>query len=75
NFDEFDSLMENVCPNMSFLKYNKIKNNCINVDQYYDSDYYGGSETINYYTCDIENLYNMLVDFDLIDEDELLKGK
>lgn len=72
DFDEFDELLENVCPNISFLQYKKIKSDCVELDYYDDYDYYGGSETRNFYVCDVENLYNTLVDLNLINEDELL---
>lgn len=72
DFDEFDELLENVCPNISFLQYKKIKSDCVELDYYNDYDYYGGSETRNFYVCDVENLYNTLVDLNLINEDELL---
>ena len=72
DFDEFDELLENVCPNISFLQYKKIKSDCVELDYYVDYDYYGGSETRNFYVCDVENLYNTLVDLNLINEDELL---
>lgn len=72
-FTELDELLEKVCPSITFLQYKKITNACIETDEYYDSDYYGGSQIIHYYKCDLEHLYDFLLDMNVIDENELLE--
>lgn len=55
-FKELDNLLEELCPDISFLQYKKLMTNCVKIDEWYEHDYYGGS-TINYrYICDLEKL-------------------
>lgn len=62
NFDELDSLLEEICPNISFLHYKKIQSNCVTMEDYYDRDYYGGGITYHYWQCDLKKLYEALND-------------
>lgn len=73
-FTQLDKLLEQVCPNITFLQYKKITNVCVEIQEDYYSDYYGGSQIKYYHTCDLEDLYNFLLDIDLIDENKLLEG-
>lgn len=59
-FKEFDKLLEIVKPDISFLQYKKLFSNCVYTDYYYDSDYYGGSVTYEFYKCDLKHLYEEL---------------
>jgi hypothetical protein len=60
NFTELDNLLEEVAPNLTFLQYKKINNNCVCAKDYQDNDYYGGEKKYAYYICYIELLYEML---------------
>lgn len=69
NFDEFDNLMEKICPNMTFLQYKKIYRKCVEQDERSISDYYtSGSE--GYWTCNIAKLYDTLIEMGLLKEEE-----
>lgn len=65
-FDELDELLNEICPTITFLQYKKIMSNCVELEEYYESDYYGGGCTYKRYVCDIKKLYNMLQEFGYI---------
>lgn len=67
-YERFDNLLTEICPNISFLQYKKLYNNCVSIDTYNHSDYYGGSTDNAYFVCDIKELYNLLVEMKLIEE-------
>jgi adenylate kinase family enzyme len=60
SFDDFDSLIEQIDPTISFLQYKKIYNNCVSEGEFSDSDYYGGTEYRKYWECDTVELFNIL---------------
>ena len=68
SFREFDDLLTEVCPNINFLQYKKLYNDTVNLEQYSDGDYYGGSTEHAYYRCHIPTLYDMLNKLNLIEE-------
>jgi hypothetical protein len=60
-FKEFDQLMEKLCPNISFMQYKLIYNECVSVNSDLGrSDYYGGSTSHARFECDLAKLYLML---------------
>ena len=63
SFVEFDNLIEKIDPNIGFLKYKKIYNNCVEISTYRDHDYYGGSTENAQFKCDLKKLYNMLEEY------------
>jgi hypothetical protein len=65
SFKEFDSLLEKVCPDISFLKYKNLMNTCVTTDEYNEGDYYGGNVTYGYFELDVIQLYKELEDSDL----------
>lgn len=67
-FIEFDNLLTKICPNITFLQYKQIYNSCVDKESYYESDYYGGSELRYKYTCNLNTLYNKLIEMNIIDE-------
>jgi hypothetical protein len=67
-FEAFDNILEEICPEISFLKYRKIWGQCIETDDYRDHDYYGGSTSNGFYSLNVERLYNILVEMKLIEE-------
>lgn len=60
NFKEFDELLEKICPNITFLQYKKIYNNCVTTETHQQSDYYGGSVEYCKFVCDLDKLYQEL---------------
>jgi predicted kinase len=65
-FDEFDLLLEIACPNISYLNYKKLKSNCCELVESDTSDYYGGSSSKMCHACDVQKLYDALVEMKMI---------
>ena len=59
NFDEFDELLEKICPTITFLQYKKLYKNCVTLEERDNSDYYSRC-TEAYWRCDLEKLWDML---------------
>ena len=59
NFDEFDELLEKICPTIAFLQYKKLYANCVRIEERSNSDYYSNTREA-FYRCDLEKLYDML---------------
>lgn len=60
-FDEFDALLEKICPNITFLQYKKLYKASVTMDDRDAGDYYSNCREA-FWLCDLEKLYNMLVD-------------
>ena len=60
SFDEFDKLIEEICPNITFLNYKKVYSACVTVEEEEEHDYYGGCEHFAFYRCDIAKLKEKL---------------
>lgn len=60
SFKEFDDLLEELCPGISFLTYKKLYNECVTIEDGYENDYYGGTQYYSVYCCNLELLYEML---------------
>lgn len=69
-FIEFDNLLTKICPNITFLQYKQIYKSCVDKTSYYERDYYGGSELRYQYTCNLNTLYNKLIEMKLIENYE-----
>lgn len=67
SFREFDELLEKVCPNITFLQYKNIHNECVTTKTTLEWDYYGGSSEYARYVCDVMKLYELLVEKKLIE--------
>ena len=65
-FDEFDDLLLAVAPQVNFLQYKKIKQACVTTQQEHHSDYYSNGTDHAYYECDLEKLYDVLVELGLM---------
>ena len=65
SFQEFDSILEKVCPNIGFLQYKNIYNQCVETGEKSEGDYYGGSVSYAYYKANLKNLYDILVEKNL----------
>lgn len=68
NFDEFDQLLEKICPTITFLQYKHIYSQCVDIVSREDSDYYGGCATYAQYRCDLEQLFKILKEKGLMNE-------
>lgn len=66
-FEEFDRLVEKVAPNITFMKYKKLYNECVTVETDHEYDYYGGCCHKAYYKCDLRKLYDMMVEMNVIE--------
>ncbi len=64
DFDEFDNFLEQICPTITFLQYKKIYKNCVEIEEFDDSDYYSRCTSVRH-VCDLEKLYNMLTEMEL----------
>jgi hypothetical protein len=62
SFTALDTLLEEVCPTISFLKYKKLYSNCIDTETYIDTDYYGSRTEHAYFSCNIKLLYDGLIE-------------
>lgn len=60
NFEEFDKLLEEICPNITFLQYKKLYGNCVEIRESSESSYYGGTTNYARYVCDLKKLYDGL---------------
>ena len=69
-FKEFDDLLTELCPNITLLQYKKLYNSLVSIETEEEHDYYGGSTENAYYKCNLKDLYNMMVEMDLINENE-----
>jgi len=59
-WEEFDSLMGEIKPDLTFLQYKKIWGNSVEIDSYTESGYYGSYTNYSRYNCDVEILFSML---------------
>lgn len=66
DFVEFDNLLKKLCPNISFLQYNRVRELCVTCESDYENDYYGGREEFSYWVCDLKILHEALTERNLI---------
>lgn len=67
-FDKFDNLLARICPNITYLQYKVLFNDCVELEEYWDGDYYGGRELCKRYVCNLEYLYDRMIEMNLIEE-------
>jgi len=66
SFKEFDELLTEICPNISFLAYKKLYNETVTTETSGEGDYYGGYVEHACYVCDVKKLYDMLVEMNVV---------
>ena len=69
-FEEFDKLIERIAPNITFVNYKKLYNECVTIETDDECDYYGGCCHKAYYKCDLHKLCDMMVEMKLIGNNE-----
>lgn len=55
-----DNLLEEICPDIKYLQYKKLKSICVVLEERQDSDPYGGSATYVSWKTDLKKLYETL---------------
>ena len=71
DFENFDEILLEICPNLGVLQYKKIRNKCVSIMTKIEGDYYGGSTTDAWYQFNVQTLYNELYEMDLITNEQL----
>lgn len=67
-FVEFDNLLENLCPSITFLQYRRVRAKCVTIKENREHDYYGGYVDRSHWECDLEKLYNALLEENVIED-------
>lgn len=60
DFDALDELLEGVCPSITFLHYKKIRKECVDTEESYQSEYYGGCTNYLNWRCNLAKMYDIL---------------
>ena len=68
DFVELDEVLEKILPGLTFMQYKKIYRECVTRHEYNEGDYYGGSIGYAEWHCNVEDLFNYLVELGLINE-------
>jgi hypothetical protein len=64
SFTEFIDLLERIDPNVTFLQFLKLQNNCVYTEDFDDSDYYAETRS-GRFVLDVEKFYNTLLEMDI----------
>lgn len=64
DFDEFDNLLEAICPGISFLNYKKLRKECCSIYEYHVSDYYKSYDKSRW-QCDLDKLAKSIYGLDI----------
>lgn len=67
DFDELDAILQNICPNISWLNYKYIMKHFVEVKEKSEDDYYGGTEYRHYYEARFNDIIAWLKENKLID--------
>lgn len=67
-FVRLDDFLIKVVPNMTFLQYKKVFNHCVDKIEWHEHDYYSEGTYETCWRCDMEKLYVMLKEMNLIKE-------
>ena len=62
-FTQLDNLLAEICPQITFLHYKIIQDECVYTEDSYQGDYYGGGCHYLNWVCDLEKLYEMIKKF------------
>lgn len=67
-FEALDKVLEEICPNISFLVYKRLCQSVIEEDSRYEPDYYGNSTEYGIKKVNLRKLYDYMSSKDLIPE-------
>lgn len=67
NFDEFDQLLEKICPDISLLKYKKLYRESVVIKVETRHDYYETEYSYAFYECNLSKFYSMLQELELLE--------
>lgn len=63
-----DDLLMEVSPDISFLKYRELYNKCVSIEEYSESDYYGGVTYYQRFVLDVKGCYEWLLENKIIEK-------
>jgi hypothetical protein len=66
NFDGLDRILEEICPNITFLQYKRICQDIVKEDDYTQNEYYGNCTEYKIKYFSAEDLFKTLKDCDII---------
>ncbi len=66
SFDQLDTFLTSVYPNMSYLQYKALFNNLIETHTYGYGDYYGGYVEYSYEYVRVEDLYRKMAEMEIL---------
>ena len=68
DFVKLDDFLLKIATNISFLQYKKIFNSCVDKIEWSEPDYYSAGTYEACWRCDMEKLYKILIEMNLIKE-------
>ncbi len=73
-FGEFDRLIKEVCPNISYLNCKTLKSECCTILTDGEGDYYGGWVTYNRHVCDLQKFFDCLKEMGFVNDKSTLQS-
>ena len=70
DFDKLDEILTTVCPSISFLQYKYIMKHFVNIVERSEGDYYGGYVDYAHYEANMKEIYDFLINNNLLKKDE-----
>ena len=67
SFAGLDEMLDQACPQMTAKQYREVYDSCVSVKEKEEHDCYS-NVFFNYYECDMEKLYGLLIEFGLIQQ-------
>jgi hypothetical protein len=65
-FTSLDNILDEICPNITYLQYKKLITKVIEEDSYIQNEYYGNSSHYSYKTVLLKDLYDTLKELSLL---------
>lgn len=65
-YDELDSILQDICPNITFLAYKRIESLMSDIDTWTEGEYYGNTSEYQYQTLSLKKLYDFLLEMKVI---------
>lgn len=67
-FDELDEILNQLCPDITYLQYKKLHKQCVTLEEDDERDYYGGSISYSWWSCNVELLKDTLTEMGYLTE-------